>query len=180
MSEEVLVKPYTRYSGKVVSIGSFTYNTKFIPEGFVLVGNAIDEPTESHLINLIDNGKAIELKEIMKCIAKEFEGELTCKLNEYTFGKLKLGEGMAPEREDSKYYNACVVVINMGSDIELTITDTKTRKTYHIMLTRRSMFLLKDKQFKFTRSISKKDEYLIGDNTFKRDIRYSLVFKSRK
>jgi len=180
MSEEVSVQPYTRYSGKVVGLGSFTYNPKFIPDGFTLIGNAINRETEDLLISLIEEGKNIELKEIMRCIAAEFEGELNCKLNEYTFGKIKLGEGMPPEKEDSKYYNPCVVVINMGSDIELILTDTITKKGYPIMLPRRSMFLLQDKKFKFTRTIKKGNEDKIGNQTFYRSNRYSLVFKSRK
>jgi hypothetical protein len=177
---EVEVKPYTRYSGKVVGLGPFVYNTKFIPEGFTLIGNAINKETEDHIINLINAGKNIELKEIMRCIAAEFEGELNCKLNEYTFNKLPINEGMAPEKEDSKYYNPCVVVINMGSDIELILTDTKTRKTYPIMLPIRSMFLLQDRQFKFTRTIPKRPFDKVGDITYNRSDRYSLVFKSRK
>jgi tetratricopeptide (TPR) repeat protein len=124
--------------------------------------------------------KAIELKEIMKCIAGEFNTELQYKLNDFTFGKIKSGDGMPPEKEESKYYNPCVVVINLGTDIEMIFVDTKTKRQFPIMLPRRSMFLFQDKQFKYQRSIAKRFVDKHENQEYKRSDRYSLVFKSRK
>lgn len=174
------VRPYSRYSGKVVSIGGITYNVNSIPKEFMLVANIINEETEEHLVNLINNNKNIELKEIMKCIASEFQGELKFRLNEFTFGKLKAGEGMQSEKEDPKYYNPCIIVMNLGTDIEIVLFDTKTKRQIPIILPRRSMFLLQDTQFKYQRVISKRFTETINNETIKRGDRYSLVFKSRK
>jgi hypothetical protein len=174
------IKPYSRYSGNVVNIGNFTYTIKLIPDELTLVSNIVDEETEAHIINLINSNKKSELNQIMKCISAEFNPELKNKLNEYTFGKLKAGEGMAPEKEDPKYYNPCVVVINLGSDIEMTFIDTKSRKQIPIMIPRRSMFLFQDTQNKFQRAISKRFIDKHENEEYKRGDRYSLVFKSRK
>ena len=174
------VKPYSRYSGKVVSIKGFSYILKLIPDEFTLVSNIINEETESHIINLINSNKGSEIKEIMKCISSEFQPEIKYKLNDYSFGKLKAGEGMAPEKEDQKYYNPCIIVINLGSDIEMVFIDTKTKKQIPIMLPRRSMFLLQDTQFKFQRAISKRFVDKHENEEYNRKDRYSLVFKSRK
>jgi len=176
----VEVRPYSRYSGKFVSVGGFTYNVKTIPDEFTLVANILDENTEEHIIKLINNNKNIEIKEIMKCIASEFQGELKYKLNEFTFGKIKAGDGMQPEKEDSKYYNPCVIVMNLGTDIEFVLLDQKTRKQIPIILPRRSMFLLQDTQFKYQRLIAKRYIDKIDNEEIKRGDRYSLVFKCRK
>jgi hypothetical protein len=174
------VRPYSRYSGKVVSVGGITYNIKTIPEEFTLVANIINEETEERIVNLINNNKNIELKEIMKCIASEFQGELRYKLNEFTFGKIKAGEGMQAEKEDPKYYNPCLIVMNLGSDIEIVLFDPKIKRQIPIILPRRSMFLLQDTQFKYQRIISKRFIDIINNEEIKRGDRYSLVFKSRK
>jgi len=174
------VKPYSRYSGSVVSIGNFTYTLGKIPEEFKLIANIVEEDTEEQLINLINRNKVIELKEIMKCIAGEFNTELQYKLNDFTFGKIKSGDGMPPEKEESKYYNPCVVVINLGTDIEMIFVDTKTKRQFPIMIPRRSMFLFQDKQFKYQRSIAKRFVDKHESQEYKRSDRYSLVFKSRK
>jgi hypothetical protein len=174
------VKPYSRYSGKVVGVSGFTYTIKLIPDEFTLVANIVNEETESRIINLINTNKGSEIKEIMKCIASEFQPEIKYKLNDFTFGKLKSGEGMPPEKEDQKYYNPCVIVINLGSDIEMIFIDTKTKKQIPIMLPRRSMFLLQDTQFKFQRAITKRFVDKHENEEYKRGDRYSLVFKSRK
>jgi len=174
------VKPYSRYSGKFVGIGGFTYNVKLFPDEITLVSNIVDIETESHIINLINNNKNIELKQIMKCIASEFQGELKYNINELSHGKLKAGEGMAPEKEDPKYYNPCVIVINLGSDIEMMFIDTKTKKQIPVMLPRRSMFLLQDTQNKFQRAITKRFIDKHENEEYKREDRYSLIFKSRK
>ena len=176
----VQVKPYTRYSGKVVSIGNITYNVKSIPDEIILVANIIDIPTEETIIDLIKSNKGQEIKNIMKCIAAELQGELDYKLNDFTYGKIKAGDGMAPEKEDPKFYNPCVVVINLGSDIEMIFMDTKTRKNTPLILPRRSMFLFQDKLFKYQRAISKKLVDKTENEEIKREDRYSLVFKSRK
>ena len=174
------VKPYSRYSGKVVGVGGFTYTIKLIPDEFTLVANIVNEETESHIIDLINKNKGNEIREIMKCIASEFQPEIKYKLNDFTFGKIKAGEGMQPEKEDSKYYNPCVIVINLGSDIEMTFIDTKLKRQIPIMLPRRSMFLLQDTQYKFQRAISKRFVDKHENEEYKREDRYSLVFKSRK
>jgi hypothetical protein len=174
------VKPYSRYSGTIVSIGNFSYSLNKIPEEFKLVANIVDEDTEEKIINLISNRKEIELKQIMKCIAAEFQPELKYTLNDFTFGKIKTGDGMPPEKEDSKYYNPCVVVINLGTDIEMSFIDTKTKRQYSIMIPRRSMFLFQDKEFKYQRSITKRFVDKNDNREYKREDRYSLVFKSRK
>jgi len=174
------VKPYSRYSGKVVGVSGFTYTIKMIPDEFTLVANIVNEETERHIIDLINKNKEIDIKQIMKCIAAEFQPEIKYKLNDFSFGKIKSGEGMAPEKEDSKYYNPCVIVINLGSDIEMMFIDTKTKKQIPIMLPRRSMFLFQDSQFKFQRAISKRFVDKHENEEYKRGDRYSLVFKSRK
>jgi hypothetical protein len=174
------VKPYSRYSGKVVSIGGFTYNVKLFPDDITLVSSIVDIDTESHIIDLINKNKGIEIREIMKCIASEFQPELSYKLNDFSFGKIKAGDGMQPEKEDPKYYNPCVIVINLGSDIEMMFIDIKLKKQIPIMLPRRSMFLLQDSQFKFQRAISKRFVDKHENEEYKREDRYSLVFKSRK
>jgi hypothetical protein len=174
------VKPYSRYSGKFVGIGGFTYNVKLFPDEITLVANIVDIDTEKHIIDLINKKKDIEVKQIMKCIAAEFQPELQFKLNDFSFGKLKAGEGMPPEKEDPKYYNPCIVVINLGSDIEMMFIDTKIKKQIPVMLPRRSMFLLQDSQFKFQRAISKRFVDKHENEEYKREDRYSLVFKSRK
>ena len=87
---------------------------------------------------------------------------------------------MAPEKEDQKYYNPCIIVINLGSDIEMMFIDTKTKKQIPIMLPRRSMFLFQDTQFKFQRAISKRFIDKHENEEYKRNDRYSLIFKSRK
>ena len=61
----VEVRPYSRYSGKFVSVGGFTYNVKTIPDEFTLVANILDENTEEHIIKLINNNKNIEIKFII-------------------------------------------------------------------------------------------------------------------
>ena len=175
------VKPYTHYSGKIVNIGNHAYNVNNIPKELTLVGNSIDEETEDKLIELIKGNKSIQIKTVMSCIAKDFSVELPHKLNDFYWSVLNPGEGMPPEMEDYKYYNPCVVVINLGSDIEMTFVDTKTRKQYPVMLPRRSMFLLKDTEKKFQRLITKKFEDKVSDGTMsKREHRYALVFKSLK
>lgn len=175
------VKPYSRYSGKFVSIGGFTYNIKLIPDEITLIANIVNEETEERIITLINSNKDIEIKQIMKCIASEFQPELKFKLNDFSFGKIKAGDGMtSPDKEDPKYYNPCVVVINLGSDIEMVFMDTKKRTQVPIMLPRRSMFLLQDTLFKFQRGITKKLVDKHENEEYKRNDRYSLVFKSRK
>ena len=174
------VKPYSRYAGKYVSVGGITYNISLIPDEFTLVSNIIDEDTETHIINLINTNKGIEVKAIMKCIAAEFQPEIKYNLNDFTFGKIKAGDGMAPEKEDQKYYNPCIIVINLGSNIEMSFRDTTKNKTIPIMIPRRSMFLLQDTKFKFQRVISKKLVDIYDNEEYKREDRYSLVFKSRK
>jgi len=175
------VKPYTNLAGKVVNIGNHVYTLNNLPKELTIVGNSIDEETEDKLIDLIKAGKSSELKTIMNCIAKDLSPELPFKLNDYYWSALNPGEGMPPEMEDYKYYNPCVVVINLGSDIEMTFIDTKTRKQYPVMLPRRSMFLFKDTDKKFQRLIQKKYEDKVSDgSTQKREKRYALVFKSLK
>ena len=175
------VKPYTNLAGKVVNIGNHVYTLNNLPKELTLVGNSIDEETEDKLIDLIKAGKSSELKTIMNCIAKDLSSELPYKLNDYYWSVLNPGEGMPPEIEDYKYYNPCVVVINLGSDIEMTFIDTKTRKQYPVMLPRRSMFLFKDTDKKFQRLIQKKYEDKVSDGSMqKREKRYALVFKSLK
>lgn len=173
------VKSYANLAGKVVNIGNHVYTLSNIPNELTLVGNAIDEQTEEKLISLISTNKSSELKTIMSCIAKDLSSELPHKLNDYYWSSLAPGEGMPPEGEDYKYYNPCVVVINLGSDIEMTFIDTKTRKQYPVMLPRRSMFLFKDTDKKFQRTIAKKFEDKVSDGTMnKREKRYALIFKS--
>jgi hypothetical protein len=175
------VKPYTNLAGKVVNIGNHVYTLNNLPKELTIVGNSIDEETEDKLIDLIKAGKSSELKTIMNCIAKDLSPELPHRLNEYYWSVLNPGEGMPPEMEDYKYYNPCVVVINLGSDIEMTFVDTKTRKQYPVMLPRRSMFLFKDTDKKFQRLIQKKYEDKVSDGSMqKREKRYALVFKSLK
>jgi hypothetical protein len=175
------VKSYANLAGKVVNIGNHVYTLNNIPKELTLVGNSIDEETEEKLIDLIKAGKSIELKTIMGCIAKDFSSELPYKLNDFYWSTLNPGEGMPPEMEDYKYYNPCVVVINLGSDIEMTFVDTKMKKQYPVMLPRRSMFLFKDTDKKFQRTIAKKFEDKVSDGTMqKREKRYALVFKSLK
>jgi hypothetical protein len=175
------VKPYTLYAGKIVNLSNHTYTLNNLPKELTLIGNSINEETEDKLIDLIKSGKSIELKTIMGCIAKDFSEELPYKLNDFYWSTLNPGEGMTPEGEDYKNYNPCVVVINLGSDIEMTFVDTKTRKPYPVMLPRRSMFLFKDTDKKFQRLISKKIEDKVSDGTMqKREKRYALVFKSLK
>jgi hypothetical protein len=172
------VKPYVNLSGKVVNIGNHAYTLNNIPKELTLVGNSIDEETEDKLISLITSNSP-ELRTVMACIAKDLSAELPYKLNDYHWSTLNPGEGMPPEMEDYKYYNPCVVVINLGSDIEMTFIDTKTRKQYPVMLPRRSMFLLKDTDKKFQRLIPKKYEDKVSDGSMqKREKRYALVFKS--
>lgn len=175
------VKPYTNLAGKVVNIGNHVYTLNNLPKELTLVGNSIDEETEEKLISLISANKSSELKTIMSCIAKDLSDELPYKLNEYSWSSLEPGEGMPPQGEDYKYYNPCVVVLNILSDIEMTFIDTKTRKQYPVMLPRRSMFLFKDTDKKFQRLIQKKYEDKVSDgSTQKREKRYALVFKSLK
>ncbi len=173
------VKSYANLAGKVVNIGNHVYTLSNIPNELTLVGNAIDEQTEEKLISLISANKSSELKNIMSCIAKDLSPELPHKLNDYYWSSIAPGEGMPPEGEDYKYYNPCVVVINLGSDIEMTFIDIKTRKQYPVMLPRRSMFLFKDVNMKFQRTIAKKFEDKVSDGTMnKREKRYALIFKS--
>jgi hypothetical protein len=176
--QEVEVKPYTRYAGKFVNIGNFAYNLNSLPTGLTLVANAIDEETEEKMITLIDSNNSSEIKRIMNCIAKEISPELGCKLNDYYWSSLKPGEGMYPEQEDYRYYNPCVVVFNLGSDIEMVFNDVKTRRQYPVMLPRRSMFLLKGQNYQ--RVITKKFTDKVGNDTYQREKRYALVFKSMK
>jgi hypothetical protein len=172
---------YTRYSGKVVTLGRFDYIVNLIPPEFTLVANILNDETEEALIKLINSNDRIKLTETMKCIASEFQPELNYKLNDFSWNKLKPGEGMMPEKEDSKYYNPCVIVINMGSDIELILLEQATRKQVPIILPRKSMFLLNDVKWKFQRAIPKKfEDKLSNGEVIKREERYSLVFKSRK
>ena len=172
------VKAYTNLAGKVVNIGNHVYTLNNIPKELTLVGNSIDEETEEKLISLISANKSSELKTIMSCIAKDLSEELPHKLNDYSWSSIAPGEGMPPESED-KYYNPFVVVINLGSDIEMTFIDTKTRKPYPVMLPRRSMFLFKDTDKKFQRTIVKKFEDKASDGTMnKREKRYDLIIKS--
>lgn len=172
------VKPYTRYAGKFVNIGNFVYNVKTLPAGLTLVAEAIDKNTEEKLMSLIDSNKSAEIKNIMNCISKEISPELGCALNDYYWSVLKPGEGMPPEQEDYKYYNPCVVVFNLGSDIEMVFNEVKTRRQYPVMLPRRSMFLLKGQNYQ--RIISKKFVDNVGNDTYQREKRYALVFKSLK
>jgi hypothetical protein len=175
------VKPYSNLAGKVVNIGNHVYTLNNIPKELTLAGNSIDEETEEKLISLISANKSSELKTIMSCIAKDLSEELPHKLNDYYWSVLNPGEGMPPETEDYKYYNPCIVVINLGSDIEMTFVDTKIRKQYPVMLPRRSMFLFKDADKKFQRLIQKKYEDKVSDgSTQKREKRHALVFKSLK
>ena len=175
------VKPYTNLAGKVVNIGNHVYTLNNLPKELTIVGNSIDEETEDKLIDLIKAGKSSELKTIMNCIAKDLSPELPHRLNGYYWSALNPGEGMPPEMEDYNYYNPCVVVINLGSDIEMTFIDTKTRKQYPVMLPRRSMFLFKDTDKKFQRLIQKKYEDKVSDGSMqKREKRYALIFKSLK
>ena len=182
------VKPYVNLAGKVVNIGNHAYTLNNLPKELTLVGNSIDEETEDKLISLITSsnpvlgaGNSSELKTLMGCIAKDLSTELPYKLNDYYWSTLNPGEGMPPEMEDYKYYNPCVVVINLGSDIEMTFVDTKMRKQYPVMLPRRSMFLFKDTDKKFQRLIPKKYEDKVSDGSMqKREKRYALVFKSLK
>ena len=172
------VKPYTNLAGKVVNIGNHVYTLNNIPKELTLVGNSIDEETEEKLISLISANKSSELKTIMSCIAKDLSDELPHKLNDYSWSSIAPGEGMPPEGEDYKHYNPCVVVINLGSDIEMTFID-KTRKQYPVILPRRSMFLFKDADKKFQRTIAKKFEDKVSSGeTSKREKRYALIFKS--
>lgn len=172
------VKPYTRYSGKFVNIGNIVYNINSLPTGLTIVAEAIDEKTEEKLTGLIEANNSSEIKTIMNCIAKEIAPELGCKLNDFYWSVLKPGEGMPPEQEDYKYYNPCVVVFNLGSDIEMVFNDVKTRRQYPVMLPRRSMFLLKGQNYQ--RIISKKLVDKVGNDTYQREKRYALVFKSLK
>lgn len=175
------VKPYANLAGKVVNIGNHVYTLNNIPKELTLVGNAIDEETEDKLISLISANNSSELKTIMNCIAKDLSAELPYKLNDYYWSSLAPGEGMPPEGEDYKNYNPCVVVINLGSDIEMTFVDTKIRKPYPVMLPRRSMFLFKDTDKKFQRTIAKKfEDKASSGETSKREKRYALIFKSLK
>lgn len=175
------VKSYANLAGKVVNIGNHVYTLNNLPKELTLVGNSIDEQTEDKLISLISTNNSSELKTIMSCIAKDLSEELPYKLNDYSWSSLAPGEGMPPQGEDYKYYNPCVVVINLGSDIEMTFIDTKTRKQYPVMLPRRSMFLFKDTEKKFQRTIAKKFEDKVSSGeTSKREKRYALVFKSLK
>ena len=173
------VKTYANLAGKVVNIGNHVYTLNNIPKELTLVGNSIDEETEEKLISLISANKSSELKTIMSCIAKDLSDELPHKLNDYSWSSLAPGEGMPPEGEDYKYYNPCVVVINLGSDIEMTFVDRNIRKPYQVMLPRRSMFLFKDTDKKFQRTIAKKFEDKVSSGeTSKREKRYALIFKS--
>ena len=62
------VKPYSRYSGKFVGIGGFTYNVKLFPDEITLVANIVDVETENHIIDLINKKKDIEVKQIKRSL----------------------------------------------------------------------------------------------------------------
>ena len=75
------VKPYSRYSGKVGGVSGFTYTIKMIPDEFTLVANIVNEETERYIIDLINKNKENDVKQLMKCIAAEFQPEIKYKLN---------------------------------------------------------------------------------------------------
>ena len=175
---EIEVNPYSRYAGSFINIGKYAYNLKSIPNEIMLIGNSINIDTEKVFIDLINKNDKKQIIEMMKCISEEFK-ELPFKINDFSYSKLLAGQGME-EKEDPKYYNPCVVVMNMGSDIELVLFDEKMRKQYPVMIPQRTMFLLEDKGFKFKRVIAKKQVDKVGQEENVRSDRYSFVFKSRK
>ena len=187
-------------SGNVLTYNNFHYKVNEIPEEFKLVFNAIDEETETLLINLIKStgpgpstnpSDKTRLKEILKCFSKEFyefagpntsEGtpqKLKYQLNTQSSHVLVKGEGMPFIEHDAKH-NPIVIVVNMGSDILFTLKDKTTQRLINIPLPRRSMFLLQDEKRKYQRGIAKRPFDDIGGNKIQRETRYSLLFESRK
>ncbi len=175
-----VVKPYKRLYQSLVTIDDIDFNPSKIPEELTLIANAIDKETEEKLINLINTPSSKrELITIMNCLAKEFENDLGCKLNDKSVGILKPGQEMR-EMQDLKYYNPCMVVMNLGSHTVLILRNKKDRSVYTIPLPRRSMFLYKDPKDLFERIIDKRTEDFVGTKKLVRDVRYSVVFKSKK
>jgi hypothetical protein len=178
------VKPINNISGNVITYKNFHYKLDEIPPEFHLIVDAIDSDIENVFIDLINGINSSEnknkMKEILKCFAEQFQTNFSCKLNTRSYSKLPAGEGMQFFSEDPKLYNPCVVVISFGSDIMFTLQNTKTKKMYNIPLPRRSMFLLQDKEWKYTRGISKRPFDQIGSRRYIREDRYSLVFQSKK
>jgi len=178
------IKPISNLSGNVITYKNFHYKLEEIPSEFHLITDAIDDDIEKVFIDLIDGINLDEnkkkMKEILKCFAEQFETNFSCKLNTRSYSKLPAGEGMQFFSEDPRLYNPCVVVISFGSDILFTLQDTKTKKMYNIPLPRKSMFLLQDKQWRYTRGISKRQFDQIGSRRYNREDRYSVVFQSKK
>ena len=181
-------------SGNVITYNNFHYKVNEIPDEFKLVFDAIDEETESLLIDLIKSSNPSDktrLKEILKCFSKEFyefagpntsDGvpqKLKYQLNTQSSHILVKGEGMPFIEIDAKL-NPIVIVVNMGSDILFTLKDKTTQRLINIPLPRRSMFLLQDEKRKYQRGIAKRPFDDIGGNKIQRETRYSLLFESRK
>jgi hypothetical protein len=165
-----------KINSSVIHMSGFTYKIKDIPDELILIGDVFDEKTEQTIIDLIEARDTVKVTNILNCIAKEFEESLGKKLTDRRFYKLKAGDGMNWEREDRTRMST-VVVINLGSDILMTFQ--KGLKKTDIMLPRRSMFLLKDPKYEYSRGIAKRAfDFFDKEKVFRKD-RYSLVFKAK-
>ena len=69
------------------------YNIENIPEELILIGNVVDEETETELIRLMDSKDEKDKKklyEVMLCMSKEFEPSVNMSLNERRINKITI------------------------------------------------------------------------------------------
>ncbi len=168
----------------VITYKDYNYKLKDIPSEFQLIFDVIDEEAESFLMGLMDvetDKSSEKLKKIMKELGEEIPKTFGLKYRITTrySDKIKKGEGMMFHIEDKKFYNPQVVVISFGSDIQIALQDVKTNTNIYIPIPRRSMFILKDPQFKYKRGIAKREVDRYGSMEVKRGDRYSLVLLSK-
>lgn len=176
------VKQIRRLSSRVVSIGNVDYVPQTIPDEFIFVFNIFTEEVEEKMLRLIQSGSEADKKEvndILSCMSKEFEGEVGCKFNNRTVTSVVAGQEWR-EVQDLKYFNPCIIVINLGSQTNLILRNKKTRATTQLIVPRRCMYLYRDPNDLYERSTDRKLVDLIDNNEVKRETRYSIVFKSRK
>jgi hypothetical protein len=174
-------------NANVVTYKDYNYKLKDIPKEFQLIFDVIDEEAESYLMSLMDveTDKSREkLKQIMKDIAmseelKKYYPILKYKINTRYSDKIKKGDGMMFHIEDKKFYNPQVAVISFGSDIQIALQDIKTNTNVYIPIPRRSMFIIRDPQFKYKRGIAKREVDRYGSMEVKRGDRYSIVLLSK-
>ena len=177
-----VVKPYKRLYSKIVSVNNIDYTPSTIPDEFIIVHNILTPEVEQKLLRLIKSGLTEdkkELEQILSCIAKEFEPEVKCKLNSRTVSMLKPGDEWR-EVQDLKYFNPCVININMGSHTNIVCRNKKTRQTTSFLLPARSMYLYRDSGDLYERSTDRKTSDWIDGEQVSRGTRYSIVFKSKK